>query len=237
MLRIARNLWLFDRIRISNVWLISSDSGRFIVDTGHPVERTLLRIELWRAGLRGKGDLAGVILTHRHSDHAGNARWLRERFRCPVICHEADAPILSGTQPRPRLAGGKWRWPHEEFLCWVEDLWPARCPVDETLTGGRWRDGFEVASVPGHTEGSAILYHGPSGTLFSGDTILAGPPPLRSIEALGLAARGFSLDVKLSHVNVKRFLEELPPTRTLCSGHGPAVKTATHEKLLSLIGR
>src|SRR5581483_7199923 len=86
MLRIARNLWLADHVRISNVWMLEEDSRRFLIDTGHPVERPTLRLELWRAGVRKKGDLAGVILTHRHSDHAGNARWLRERFQCPVIC-------------------------------------------------------------------------------------------------------------------------------------------------------
>jgi glyoxylase-like metal-dependent hydrolase (beta-lactamase superfamily II) len=105
------------------------------------------------------------------------------------------------------------------------------------LTGGVWKHGFEVTSVPGHTEGSSILHHGPSETLFSGDTILAGPPPLRSIESLRLAVRGFSVDVESAHRNVKRFLEKLPPTRTLCSGHGPAVKRAAREKLLALLER
>jgi hydroxyacylglutathione hydrolase len=113
MLRIARNLWLADHVRISNVWMLEEDSRRFLIDTGHPLERAALRVELWRAGVRRKGDLAGVILTHRHSDHAGNARWLRERFQCPVICHEADAAILRGDANPARLGGRKRAWLHE----------------------------------------------------------------------------------------------------------------------------
>ncbi|MEZ0228896.1 MAG: MBL fold metallo-hydrolase, partial [Planctomycetota bacterium] len=112
MLRIARNLWLATNVRISNVWLFETGSGRFLIDTGHPVERPALLVELWRAGVRRPGDLDGVILTHRHSDHAGNAAWLRERFRCPVICHAADAPLLAGKE-RPAPLARRIGWFYE----------------------------------------------------------------------------------------------------------------------------
>lgn len=236
MKRVARHLGLAGSVRISNVWLLEGGGKRFLVDTGHPVERVPLLLDLWRAGVRRKGDLDGVILTHRHSDHAGNAAFLRARFSCPVICHEHDAPILRGDVKAAPLAR-KEAWLHERVLCWFEDRWPARCMVDEVFSQGSWKDGFEVTPVPGHTEGSTILYHGPTKTLFSGDTILAGPPPLRSIEWLRLAVPGFSLDAPACHVNVRRFLEKLPPTRTLCSGHGPAVRKAAYEKLLRLLER
>src|SRR5438105_12908934 len=165
MRRVARNLWLAESVRISNVWMLEVYSGRFLIDTGHPVERLALRLELWRAGVQRKGDLDGILLTHRHSDHAGNASWLRERFQCPVLCHKDDAAVLSGKARPTRLAGRKMTYPHEELLCWFEDRWPARCEVDEALGEGPWRHGFEVSGVPGHTEGSAMLYHGPSETL------------------------------------------------------------------------
>lgn len=228
-------------VRISNVWLLSDGEGkRFLVDTGHFLERPVLLASLWRAGIRRPGDLAAVLLTHRHSDHAGNAAWLRERFRCPVVCHEADAPALGGKTVPPRL--GRWRaWlnplsVHEAVLCRFEDRLPARCEVDETFGHGAWRHGFSVAHVPGHTEGSVMLHHGPSETLFSGDAILAGLPPLRCVEWLRLAVPGFSLDVATCHDHVRRYLEKLPPTSALCSGHGPPVLLDAHEKLARLAG-
>jgi glyoxylase-like metal-dependent hydrolase (beta-lactamase superfamily II) len=236
MLRVARSLWLASRVRISNVWLIEAQGKRVLVDTGHWSERPALRLDLHCAGLKRKGDLDAIVLTHRHSDHAGNAAWLRERFRCPVVCHEADAPFLSGAQRPARLGGRKKAWFYEELLCLFEDYWPARCVVDDALSEGEWKHGFAVSPVPGHTEGSSMIHHGPTQTLFSGDTILAGVPPLRAIEVLRLAVPGFSLDAPTSHANVMKFLEKLPPTRTLCSGHGPAVRGA-HQKLKALLER
>jgi len=229
------HLQLAQRLFISNVWLLDAGSGsRLLVDTGHPLERFTLRRALWRAGIRGRGDLAAVLLTHRHSDHAGNAAWLRRTFDCPVACHARDAEILAGRAPRPRLARGLAHV-HEELLCHVEDRYPARSPVDEVFGPGAWKWGLRVLEVPGHTEGSVMLHHEATGTLFSGDAILSGPPPLRLLEALSLAVPGFSVDAEACHARVRACLAQLPPVKTLCAGHGPAVTRETHAKLLRLI--
>lgn len=221
-------------VRASNVWLLRDGEGRrFLVDTGHPLERPVLRWTLWRWGLRRPGDLEAVLLTHRHSDHAGNAAWLRRRFQCPVYCHPADAPFLSGERPPPRLSGRGARWTRD-LLCRVEDRFPARCPVDGVYEEGDWRWGFRVEGAPGHTEGSVILHHGPSSTLFSGDVILTGPPVIRFVERLDLAKPEFSLDADRCHAAVRRFLDRLPPTRVVCAGHGPLVDRRAQEKLRGL---
>lgn len=236
MRRVHPRLWLATFIRISNIWLLDDGERRFVIDTGHWSERATLLLSLWRAGVRKPGDLAAVLLTHRHSDHAGNAAWLRERFKCPVICHDRDAAVLAGKSPPARMSGRGARL-HEELLCRIEDLLPARCEVDETFGGGAWRWGFEVAHVPGHTDGSVMLWHEPTRTLFSGDAIVAGPPPLRFIEKFRLAVPGFSADAAACHAHVRSFLERLPPTDALCSGHGPVVLDRAHEKLLDLLER
>lgn len=237
MRAVAPHLRLATLVRIANVWLLEDAGRRFLVDSGHPLERPLLLASLWRAGVRRRGDLAGVLLTHRHSDHAGNAAWLRRRFGCPVVCHERDAAVLSGASPPPPLAGRRAPW-HQEVLCRIEDRFPARTPVDETWGGaGGWRHGFEVFPVGGHTEGSVLLYHDPTATLFGGDAILAGLPPLRALERLSLAVPGFSLDAPACHQAVARVVEALPPTRLFCSGHGPPVTRSAHWKLVRLLAR
>jgi glyoxylase-like metal-dependent hydrolase (beta-lactamase superfamily II) len=198
------------------------------------VERLALRANLWRAGIRRRGDLAGVLLTHRHSDHAGNAAWLRAAFDAPVYCHRDDAPFLSGAAtPAPLTPSA--RHLHERLLTRFEDRFPARSVVDDVWDDGPWKFGLHAIAVPGHTEGSSMLYHEPSRTLFSGDAILSGPAPLRAFERLRLAVPGFSLDVERCHDEVKRYLRQLPATDTLCSGHGPAVRDDVERKLKQLL--
>lgn len=233
MKKVTSAVHLVASVRVANVWLLEDGGRRFVVDSSHPVERNTLKRALWRAGIRGPGDLAGIILTHRHSDHAGNAYWLRQTFSAPVFCHRDDAPFLAGTCRPPRMFSH-----HNSFyartLARFEDALPARCPVDDVFEAGRWNFGFQAIAVPGHTEGSCMLYHEPSSTLFSGDAILAGLAPLRAFEYIRLAVPDFSQDAARCHAHTLRFLAELPRTQTLCSGHGPAINQDVEQKLRRL---
>ena len=235
MRQIEPHISLAQHVRISNVWLLQTPGGqRFVVDTGHPVERPALWWHLWQAGVRQPGDLDAVILTHRHSDHAGNAAWLRRTFDCPVVCHEDDAPYLSGAQPAPALAGPDvpiWA----RLLCHIEDHFPARAPVDETFGDGLWKWGLRIYHVPGHTDGSVLIHHEATGTLFTGDNILTGPPPIRAIEHLQLAVDEFSDDAQRTRQGLQDVLAELPAIAALCSGHGPCVRGDVDRKLDMLI--
>jgi glyoxylase-like metal-dependent hydrolase (beta-lactamase superfamily II) len=263
--------------RIANIWLLTDREGRrFLIDSGHPIERPALLASLWTAGVRMPGDLAAVLLTHRHSDHAGNAAWLRKRFGARVICHENDAAALSGRVSAPPLVRkdaeavsqfGRQRF-YERWLCSYEDHAPAHCEVDELYDEGAWKWGFRIVPVPGHTEGSVMLYHEPTRTLFSGDAILVGTPLGRLLapgarllagtgarlrrsrrpaidvsggalsdtadKRLRLADPGFSYDAPSCHLAVRRFLRQLPPIESLCSGHGPALEEGVMGKLEKL---
>ena len=77
------------RLRVSNVFVLDGARGdRWLIDTGHWSERATLLWELRRAGLR-PSDLTGVLLTHRHSDHAGNAAFLQRRYGIAIYAHRS----------------------------------------------------------------------------------------------------------------------------------------------------
>ena len=211
-------------VHISNAWLLVDEEGRrFLIDTGHAVERRALLRSLRRLGVRRRGDLTAILLTHRHSDHAGSAAWLREHFRCPLVAHPSDASVLMGDTPRPTLA--RRGAPHvHEFLCRVEDRFPARSAVDEVLEHGESRWGFHAVSVAGHTEGSILLLHEATGALFSGDAILAGPPVQRRRARLSFALPEYSTDSEGCRRRVLSFLADEPPIESLCAGHGPMLR-------------
>ncbi len=235
MRQISPHVHLTEHIRFSNVWLMDDGGGRrWLIDAGHPLELRRLLKQLATCGVSGPGDLSGILLTHRHSDHAGNAGALREHFRCPVACHADDAPFLTGEQPPPPLARGRARW-YTELLCHVEDRWPARTPVDETWGNGGWQQGWEAIHVPGHTEGSSMLYHAATATLFSGDAILVGTPPIRTTRNLRLAHPGFSQEAEQCRDAVRGFLEQMPQIDALCSGHGPPLLEEIAPRLRRLV--
>jgi glyoxylase-like metal-dependent hydrolase (beta-lactamase superfamily II) len=167
--------------KISNTWLLTDPRGRrFLIDSGHPLERLPLTSALLRAGVRGPGDITAILLTHRHCDHAGNAAWIRKRFGARVYIHEFDAAALEGRVSSPPLCGGTSgdQAFYEKWLCQYEDKFPAHCEVDGVF-GDQGGDatfngfGFKVIPTPGHTEGSVMFHHEASATLFSGDAILS----------------------------------------------------------------
>lgn len=220
--------------KIANVWLHQDRAGnKFLIDTGHPVERIFLLAQLWQAGIRMKGDLTGILLTHRHSDHAGNAAWLRHHFGARVYCHQNDADILTGRRIPPGLCGDTGAF-YKKWLCRIEDRLPAATEVDDVYAEGSWKWGFRVVSTPGHTEGSVMLYHEPTATLYSGDSILVGYPLYRRARQLRLADPAFSVEPAMAHRSTRRFLNELPPVEIICSGHGPAVDERAFQKLQKL---
>ncbi len=236
MKKVSEHVGGFGGVLISNVWVFERGGERFLVDTGHFVERGALRAQLWAAGVRRRGDLTAVILTHRHSDHAGNASWLRRTFDCPIACHAADAEVLEGRARQGSLVDPRSPW-WVRALCHVEDHFPARSEVDEVYEGGEiWR-GFRVLHTPGHTRGSVLLHHEETQTLFSGDSIVSGLPFVPRLERVRLAYDDFSEDGAAARQSVRDVLAQLPPTETMCSGHGPAVTGRVDRKLQQLLRR
>ncbi|MGC4116347.1 MAG: MBL fold metallo-hydrolase [Myxococcales bacterium] len=223
-----------EALRISNVWLYDAGAeGRWLIDCGHVVERRLILRALTRRGL-APAALAGILLTHRHSDHAGNAAWFQARFGLAVYAHRADAQILDGSVPRPPMPFGR-----DELLASLltlfENRLPARVPVVRRLDEGQRIAGLEVFHAPGHTEGSVFLWHAPSATLVSGDTLLNAIPPVAQREGLALPHPTFATDWAQACASLASMQRKGLPYRTVLCGHGPALTEAARERVEALL--
>jgi len=70
------------------------------------IERPTLLSELRASAIR-PGELTGVLLTHRHSDHAGNAAYLRDTYGAEIGMHRDDSERVEradwrlGMKPKP----------------------------------------------------------------------------------------------------------------------------------------
>ena len=76
-----------------NSYLIKTDNGRYLVDTGMKKKRRQLEDELEKAACK-PGDLKLIIVTHGHFDHVGNAAYLRDRYGARVAMHREDTRMI-----------------------------------------------------------------------------------------------------------------------------------------------
>lgn len=128
-----------------NVYLLKVGEQRYLVDTGTPNSADLLLSQLKK--------LNGIILTHAHFDHVGNAYDLQEALKCPIYVHKDDFPYLIG-EKKFKYGGilGK-------IASLAERINKVKKPSSVKLIDELDAD-FEVIHTPGHTPGSiCILYN------------------------------------------------------------------------------
>lgn len=158
-------------IRLSDVkaFLIECVGGSVLVDTGSSEEDADRVIEKLREMGKEPRTIRICILTHHHDKHIGGLKKLKGVCNFEVLAHENDSEkIYEKTGVR----------------------------VDRKLSGGEvipFCGGIHVIHVPGHTNGTIVLYLPAFRTLIAGDALtgvkgrLALPPP-ESCENLKLHA-------------------------------------------------
>jgi glyoxylase-like metal-dependent hydrolase (beta-lactamase superfamily II) len=73
-----------------NLWLLRDGDGWTQVDCGYGDATTR---ELWNRHFLETLDglpIRRIVATHYHPDHLGNAAWIADRFRCPVVMPQAE---------------------------------------------------------------------------------------------------------------------------------------------------
>jgi glyoxylase-like metal-dependent hydrolase (beta-lactamase superfamily II) len=151
--------------------LVQTRRGGYLVDPG-PASC----LDALQAGLATHGtaidELAGLLLTHIHLDHAGAAGTLvRRNPRLTVHVHRAGAAHL--IDPSKLLASATRLYGSQ-----MERLWGEVAPVPRervvVLDGGEQLDlggrGFDVLYTPGHAAHHVSYVDTASGTAFVGDT-------------------------------------------------------------------
>lgn len=237
-MRPARVLGPLRRLRgltISNVFLLDGGPGdRLLVDTGHRLERPLLLAGL-RASSISPRDLDGVLLTHHHSDHAGNAAWLRATFGLPILAHAADAAVLAGRRPAPPLVGRTGDLVARVFVE-VENRTRTRVAVDRELSAGETVGSLEVHHAPGHTDGSLLFRHEGTSSLLSGDALLAAVPPLTIVQRMCLPHPDYAVSLDQALGSLRAFLATGLPFENLLAGHGRPILGGARGQAERLLG-
>jgi glyoxylase-like metal-dependent hydrolase (beta-lactamase superfamily II) len=199
---------LFPRALV-NAHLVDTDVLT-LIDTGTPGGAGAILRALRDRG-REPADVQRILLTHRHSDHAGNAAALARETGATVFAPPADAAyVRDGTeQPRPRAATrlGRAMVPYvKAALPWqVEPV-----AVDESLADGTTLGPFRVIATPGHTAGHvSLLFEERGGILFTGDA---------AARITGVGPHPAADDPATARASVAALARE--DFRAACFGHG-----------------
>jgi len=119
------------------------------IDSGEAVDRYRWMLRGYLAAAE-KAEIAMAAITHHHSDHSGNLRWVTESLDADVVVAKKAVPLLKGKLPKNRV-----------------ELLDLERPI--VLEGG---PRVQVIATPGHSVDSVCYYVEEEGVLFSGDTLL-----------------------------------------------------------------
>ncbi len=153
-----------------NCYLVKTDTGFILVDTGSPSNTRELEGKLDQFGCKS-GNLQLILLTHGDFDHSGNAAYLRKKYDTKIAMHAEDSPMVErGDMFLTRKKGNFIQsWIVKTMFGFAKSH---RFTPDLEITDGfnlsEYGLNAEVIHIPGHSTGSiGILMT--DGTLICGD--------------------------------------------------------------------
>ena len=152
-------------------FLIESGKNLVLIDTGYSPDHADTILGKVRSLGRSPNNVELCIITHRHGDHVGGLKTLKEACNFKVASHEEEAELI-------------------ESACGVTVDLKLKDRQTLPLAGG-----IQAVTVPGHTGGNLTLYLPRKKAILVGDTIFGdengnlSPPPERYCEDVDMATR------------------------------------------------
>ena len=154
----------------ANCYLLKTEKGFILVDTGRANRRAKLEKELESAGCR-PGNLNLIILTHGDFDHTGNCAYLRDKYNTKIVMHYDDFGMVeTGDMFWNRKAGNRIIRRIVNVFFKITKFKPD-FPVNEGYDLKEYGLDAKIVSLPGHSKGSIGILTA-DGELFCGDLFI-----------------------------------------------------------------
>lgn len=195
-----------------NTYLLTDEATGLsaIVDTGETRELVV------RLKARDPApQIATILLTHAHLDHAGALNHLQAEWDVPTVCPRLERPMLEALPIQAQMFG--FRGPRVEvgrIDRWVDD--------GDTVQLGETT--LRFLSTPGHTPGQGCWFD--DNDIIVGDTLFAG----------SIGRTDFPMSDPALAVSSLRRLLELPGHLRVHSGHGPVTTLERELKTNPFLG-
>ncbi len=150
-----------------NCYLLKTDKGFILIDTGGKSKRRKLEQDLVSKGCR-PGDLDLIILTHGDFDHTGNCAYLREKYDTIIAMHHYDVGMVEyGDMFWNRQTGNIFIKKLVNLLFKIRRFKPD-FELDENSNLSKYGLNGKVLYLPGHSKGSIGILTSDK-NLFCGD--------------------------------------------------------------------
>jgi glyoxylase-like metal-dependent hydrolase (beta-lactamase superfamily II) len=207
------------RRRATAAYLLDADEPT-IVETGPATSFEPVVAGLERLGI-GRTDLAHVVVTHIHLDHAGGVWRIAERFpNATVWVHERGARHLA--DPTRLLASVTSIYGAETMASLFGPVEPVAAQRIRALGDGDrielGRRHLETVSTPGHAKHHVALVDSATGAVFTGDALGIHPPDARVLRP---ATPPPDYDLELAIASIERIRERARGAMLLFSHFGP----------------
>ena len=167
-IHVAGNTYVLDFPVLHLPYYKKSETEIILLDTGLKREH-----EAALLGFLEEENLtvSGILCTHAHIDHVGNAAWLKEKYGCPIAMPKVEAEIVSsllnlkifyGTYPMNRIRD------HFGHMVIKADRF-----IEETETEILFQGvPFSIIHTPGHSAGH-IAITTPDDVTYLGDALIS----------------------------------------------------------------
>jgi glyoxylase-like metal-dependent hydrolase (beta-lactamase superfamily II) len=209
------------RERYTAAYLLDADEPA-IVETGPTTSFEPVTSALERLGV-GPNDLAHVVVTHIHLDHAGGVGAIAERYPSATVwVHERGAPHLA--DPSRLVSSATMIYGAERMASLFGEVRAVRPERIRPLADGDTIDlggrTLRTAATPGHAKHQVALVDSATGAVFTGDALGIHPPDL---PALRPATPPPDYDLELAVQSIER-IRALAGELLLFSHFGPVTE-------------